>query len=589
MSLQGEPPETRPFFFPGKEESTPPFANQKGQRRASGAPERDLEDGMRKRSLTLAVLTAAVLAVPSGTGPVSAVEGTHSQNLTHVKRLAYPKFPDPNRADGLRAAATNGGTDIEFMTQEVTKLDANGNPVCVYRNPKKDKGACATRKDGSVIYQTEEREYALAGSYDNGLQIVDITVPTEARIVSTYDCAVRQGDVQVFTRGGRTYATYTQDDPYNNTQQHYRTSDCYLEAAALGLYTPGVTNPAGTFVLDVTDPANPTTVSFVSVPVGSHNQTVAPGGRYLYNSNSDVGAVRVPSIEIYDIADFANPVRVKTLGPAEGLTGGSSHDITFNEKGDRAYSAAITETLVLDTSDLANPKIIGRIVDPAVNIHHQSDPVTLTDETTGLTRTFLVISDEIAGAAGNAVCPGGGLHVYDITGPLENAPVKVGFWNIPSTRKTTATVGRCTSHVLRMHPDEAIMTIAWYNGGVRVVDISGLVGVSVGANETTGNVGRGMREIGYYFFPTSVPGSPSSETWAAKTNHIEEDGSFYLYGNDQNRGFDVYRFDGSAPESPNGGTWLTPAESLQLAQARGVQADAQTGPFCLYLGGLSVG
>ncbi|MDQ4006373.1 MAG: hypothetical protein M3135_08765, partial [Actinomycetota bacterium] len=547
---------------------------------------------MRVRSLALVALTSAAIVIPPSTGPAVAVEGTHSENLTHLQTLAYPKHPDPTRPDGLRNAMTNGGTDIEFMTLEVPKLDENGNPICVVRQ-KKRTTECATRKDGSIIYRTDDREYALAGSYDNGLQLVDITVPTESRIVGNYDCAIRQGDVQVFRRGERTYATYTQDDPYNRSAtrpQHYLTSDCYVEAEELGLYQPGVTNPAGTFIVDVTDPTNPTTVSFISVTVGSHNQTVAPGGRYLYNSNSDVGAVRVPSIEVYDISDFANPTQVKTLGPADGLTGLSSHDITFSENGDRAYSAAVTETLVLDTTDLANPKIIGRIVDPAVNIHHQSDPVTLTDATTGLTRTFLIVTDEIAGAAGNAICPGGGLHVYDITGSLENSPVKVGFWNIPSTRKTTALAGRCTSHVLRLHPDEGIMTIAWYNAGVRVVDISGLVGVSVGATETTGNVGAGMREIGFYYFPTSVPASPgvpaspSSETWAAKTNHIEQDGSFYLYGNDQNRGLDIYRFDGTAPESPNGGTWLTPAQSLELAQARGVQADPQTGPFCLYLG-----
>jgi hypothetical protein len=231
----------------------------------------------------------------------------------------------------------------------------------------------------------------------------------------------------------------------------------------------------------------------------------------------------------------------------------------------------------MDTTDLANPSIIGRIVDPAINIHHQSDPVTLRDETTGLERTFLVVTDELAGAAGNAVCPGGGLHIYDVTGPLEAAPVKVGFWNIPSVRNTSTVLGRCTSHVLRLYPEQKVMTVAWYNGGVRVVDISGLIGVSVGAVETVGNVGAGMKEIGYHRFS-------DSETWSAKTNKIEADGSFYLYGNDLNRGLDVYRFNAGAAPSENPGTWLTPGQALAQARAAGVADDVQTGPYCLYRG-----
>ena len=75
-----------------------------------------------------------------------------SENLTHVKNLNYAP------ANG---GTPNYGTDIEFAT-------LNG------------------------------REYALAGSYNNGMQIVDITDPQTAQIAAVYDCGVSQGDVQVF-------------------------------------------------------------------------------------------------------------------------------------------------------------------------------------------------------------------------------------------------------------------------------------------------------------------------------------------------------------------------------------------------------
>jgi hypothetical protein len=182
-----------------------------------------------------------------------------------------------------------------------------------------------------------------------------------------------------------------------------------------------------------------------------------------------------------------------------------------------------------------------------------------------------VVTDELAGAAGNAVCPGGGLHVYDVTGSLETAPVKVGYWNMPDVRFTGTANLTCTSHVLRMYPDEQIMTIAWYNAGVRVVDISGLIGASVGIDETLGNVGPGMREVGFHYFP-------DSDTWSAKTNRIEADGSFYVFGNDLNRGLDVYRFDGQATASSSGGTWIAGTGAAPTS------GSSDGGPYCLYRG-----
>ena len=55
-----------------------------------------------------------------------------------------------------------------------------------------------------------------------------------------------------------------------------------------------------------------------------------------------------------------------------------------------------------------------------------------------MTRDLLFIEDEFAGAAGGDPCPSGGLHVYDVTGPLEAAPVKLGYWNIADLRYPTA-------------------------------------------------------------------------------------------------------------------------------------------------------
>lgn len=76
-----------------------------------------------------------------------------------------------------------------------------------------------------------------------------------------------------------------------------------------------------------------------------------------------------------------------------------------------------------------------------------------------------------------------------------------------------------------------------------------------------------MREIGHAFFE-------ESDTWAAKVDRFEPDGSFYLFASDTVRGFEVYRFDASASEQASQGTW-----HLGLSY-RGVVGGALR-PYCL--------
>jgi hypothetical protein len=490
--------------------------------------------------ILLVLATLLVLTVPESSAADGAI---HSPNLTPVANLAYAE---------RYGTGANQGTDIEFARL-------------------KHKGTT--------------RDFAVAGSYDNGLQLIDISTPSSPKLVGRYDCGVSQGDVQVFRRGGRSYATYTMDAGYTLQED----SRCVQEAEALGLLNPTTPHPLdldaigaiapdsafgrpgiGTYIVDITDPVKPRTVSFVGVAKGSHNQTVHPSGSYLYNSNSQLYATALNAgIEVFDIRDFANPrlAAVLPLPPVPGL-GSESHDITFNDAGTRAYSAALSHTAIIDTTVIDRPEIISVVVDPAINVHHQATKATLTDATLGVSRDFLFIEDEFAGAAGFDPCPSGGLHVYDITGPLEAAPVKVGYWNIGDLRHPAVDgeVGvPCTMHVFQIHPRTGILTTAFYNGGVRVVDIKGLVGVALGGT------GVGMKEIAHARFPDSM-------TWSAKVARIASDGSFYLYGNDLNRGLDVYRFDPKAAPSDGLSTWLG-AAALPTVAAPAMSADYR--PFCL--------
>ena len=474
----------------------------------------------------LALLPLALIAVLP-TSASAAEPGVHSDNLSYVKNIPYP---------AKNGGTANYGTDIEFA-----KVGA--------------------------------RQYAFAGSYKNGMQIVDITDPQQSKTVARYDCGVTQGDVQIFrqkSKPGRLFAGYASDTFGDGT------STCYKEAAALGfdVLKPDGKGKNGTFIAEITNPLAPKTVSFVGVDQGSHNHTIHPSGNYLYNSNSDLITSVQPAIEIFDISNFAAPIKVKELAlPTRPGLGTESHDISFNKAGDRAYSAALSQGVIINTTNPARPTIVTSFLDPAINVWHQAEPFTMGG------REFLIVEDEFAGAVGTGQCPNGGVHAYEITGDKELNPVKLGYWNIDEVGPTNSATESCTAHVFQIHERQKLMTIAFYNGGVRVVDISGLLGISLG--DSTMAAGPGMREIASYRTQNG-DGAGNADSWSAKTPQIASNGDFHLYGNDIVRGLDVYKFDASAPRSTSAGTWMTPAQAQALrARQPKVGLTKDTAFFCL--------
>jgi hypothetical protein len=165
-------------------------------------------------------------------------------------------------------------------------------------------------------------------------------------------------------------------------------------------------------------------------------------------------------------------------------------------------------------------------------------------------------------------CPGGGIHVWDISN--EALPVKVGAYFIPDTfpsadpgaRPNPVGVGpgifRCTAHVMRIAPDGKTLVMGWYSQGVQVLDLSGLPGASVGAAGT--DAGTGIKRLANWTMD-------GVDAWSAK---IDDRG--YIYTGDTARGMDVLRFDRAAAHGAvSPGTWLTPAQAL----ARGLRDQAR--------------
>jgi hypothetical protein len=478
-----------------------------------------------RRLAVLGSLALSMLALAAAPAFGQATSGEHSDNMEFVENLPYE--------------LKNGGTEIFGTDIEFARIGT--------------------------------RQYAFAGSYRNGMQIVDITNPRNAEIVSVYDCGVTQGDIQIFRQSGkrgRLFASYASDTYGDGT------STCYQEAAALGFETRKSNGQGrnGTFIAEITNPLAPKTVSFVDVTQGSHNQTIHPSGNYLYNSNSDLITSFQPAIEVFDIRNFAAPTKVKELAlPTRPGLGTESHDISFSSDGDRAYSAALSQGVVIDSENPADPTVISSWMDPAINVWHQMEPYSVRDSS-GRRREFLIAEDEFAGAAGGPVCPSGGFHVYEVTGDLENAPEKVGYWNIDDVSYSGQADGTCTAHVFRIHEREQVMTAAFYNGGVRVVDLSGLAGISLGSSQL---VGEGMKEIGYYRMP-------DANSWSAKTPGIDRrTGDFYLFGNDINRGLDIYHYEGERQRPRSRGRWMSPEEARVALADRKTPGVAGTSYICL--------
>ena len=344
------------------------------------------------------------------------------------------------------------------------------------------------------------RDYAVAPSerVTGGigmLRMIDITNPVKPKLVGALSCNVTQNDVQVH---GTTV--------YMGVDGGVRDDACFSQL--------GVKPALGVVAVDISNPAKPRSIGFVKIKYGAHNTTIHPSGDWLYVSDSELvpatGEAPGSQTGRINVIDVRNVKKMKEVFTLPLPTGLSSHDVTFNKKGNRAYSAAITETLILDTENPAKPVIAHYLADPAVNISHGADPTP--DE------KYLLVTDEQSGAAANGVCNVGGVHVYDLTtGPV---PVKVGFYMFSPLNSLLATTNSqnltCTAHVLDYSADGKTFSNAGYAAGVRIVDATSMVGAP--------------KELASF---TAV----DADTWSAKSYKDKR----FLFSNDLARGFDVFQ------------------------------------------------
>ncbi|MDQ3958134.1 MAG: hypothetical protein M3273_07420 [Actinomycetota bacterium] len=219
---------------------------------------------------------------------------------------------------------------------------------------------------------------------------------------------------------------------------------------------------AGIQLLDVRDPARIRPLGGIEIPDGTHTLTAYPGSDLLYSSP---GGYWIEE-DHETIVDVSNPRKPKIVaefdpGPAVGC-----HDVTFHFSEDRKLAACAGEsaTQMWDVSDPLRPVVLGEIVNPSIHFHHLA---AFTPDS-----THLVIGDEAWLGDDLGMCgipqnhPTGALWVYDVTNPA--LPVLVSHFGLQREGLSTT----CTAHNFAFLPGTEKLAVAWYGGGMNVVDLA---------------------------------------------------------------------------------------------------------------------
>jgi hypothetical protein len=437
---------------------------------------------MKRVRLAFAVAAIGAAAVALGAVASANHDGARHENMTHVA----------NYSDG---GTYRNGTDIAFWGKRMLlgRLDQS--------NP--------------------------AGP--GGFRIVNIADPTNPRQIGEFSCPGDQSDVSVW----KTLVIVSVDKPTE----------------------PGCSPPTSTStwegirLVSIADPQHPTVLKEIRTDCGSHTNTTYPdpanGKLYVYVLSYPLAGRYNPAqalptcnaqshrkISIVEI-DLSNPAAtgqddVKTF-PVETNIG--CHDVTLFLERKLAAAACLTESQMWNIEDPANPRIIGRIQSPLINIHHST--VFSNDGNT------LVVGDELGGAAASPGCVSdadtyGGLFFYDVTGAKAQAPELVGTYKLPQQMVSEF----CTAHLFNVVPRRDardVLVSSWYAGATSVIDFTDP---------------RDPRQLAYYI-PSETTSPDQQPTEAAAWSSYWYNG--YVFSNNfdedvnsiskRSRGLDVFKVD----------------------------------------------
>ena len=380
------------------------------------------------------------------------------------------------------------------------------------------------------IDDSQKNELEMAGDYayvdyDDGMDIVDISDPTNPKTVGELKCKGSGGDIDISPD-----ATFA------------------VRATAHGTPCKGAGTAAT--IVDIRDKKNPKILAKIDLDPDKvidyvHTVTLDNNILYLNPQTAAFYPNQQPEIRVFDVSNPAKPVDKGSVAFTPGVQA-VAHDSFVDHRPDGTdllYAASIHTTDVYNVDVPWEATMKQRTTQPDMTISHQAQP--------NWDRSLIIVADESAAgdSAGGFACgkagtgpaavDAGSVHFFAAAedGTFANGGVNaVGSYN----KEYRRTANYCTAHVFWPAPDQNRITQAWYSEGARIIDFSDP------ANPT---------EIGSF-----VADKPTLY-WSVKPHRG------YLFATDMDRGLDVLRYTGEG-----GKKWPAtsgPAE-IQRSQWQGV-------------------
>ncbi len=351
--------------------------------------------------------------------------------------------------------------------------------------------------DAAVTYRVESADGA-AGAWIGADGTFVAEKPGTYVISATTGDATARVEVEAFPRDVEQVATFVAHVPT------VRATDLWVFEGLDGrdyAYI-GTLTAATMYAIDVTDPADPMMTDSVSADGRRVNDVKINDERTLAVITSENASNRRNGITLLDISDPAHPAVLSHY--TDGLTGGV-HNVWF--MGDLVYAVndGTLDVHVIDVSDPTAPTEVGRwgldrpgrylhdvsVKDGLAYLSYWNDGVVILDVGAGIRGgtpvrpvfvssykyryeingaqygnthhavrygDYLFLGDEIFGCPGCAG-PRGYVHVVDVRDIQR--PREVAFYRVPAAG----------SHNLWVEDDR--LYVAYYQGGLRVVDVSG--------------------------------------------------------------------------------------------------------------------
>ncbi|HUG83296.1 MAG TPA: hypothetical protein VMM13_01960 [Euzebya sp.] len=156
-------------------------------------------------------------------------------------------------------------------------------------------------------------------------------------------------------------------------------------------------------------------------------------------------------------ADAQKPAVISEIPLSPGLVPG---DIALDADQGRLYVASGTHTVVLDVAVPSVPQVVGRIADVMIAAHDRIHLQSVADQVFGR-RTLLSVTTDFAGGDG---CRPGALHVLDVSGRLQDAPIEI----VRTTAPISDDVAACPVPSVHIDADRRRMRVDWVAAGASI-------------------------------------------------------------------------------------------------------------------------